>query len=142
MGCWRIELEKSVYGNIPSDANIIAGRFMLTLKTFWTSDRIPKVRYIAQGHVDSEISLMVHDVSSLHPTTIIINMDIATVCDIQLFPHDVNGAYLQSHRPSTTYIYDHSVRTQAYFRLKVMKLSSSKSLARVFSIQEIIKIAP
>lgn len=36
---------------LPKDANILGGRYFLTIKEFGTGNETPKARYFAQGHL-------------------------------------------------------------------------------------------
>lgn len=50
---------------VPEDANVLGGRFILSLKNCDTPDEKAKVRYVAQGFDDHEKPYMVHDTSTL-----------------------------------------------------------------------------
>lgn len=51
--------------DISASANVIGGRFILTLKNYQTPNEQPKVRYVAQGYRDRYKPLQVHDASTL-----------------------------------------------------------------------------
>lgn len=91
--------------DIPNDANVVGGRFILSLKNVGTPDEAAKVRYIAQGYADAEKPFLVHDVSALRPTSIRFILSISSIMGLRLFLHDVSQAYLQSTEDMTRTVY-------------------------------------
>jgi hypothetical protein len=49
-GTWRIVKKQ----DLPKDANILHGRFVLTIKNVGTESETYKARYVVQGHRDKE----------------------------------------------------------------------------------------
>lgn len=91
--------------SVPSDANIVSGRFLLTLKNVDTPDETPKVRYVAQGYSDVHKQFIAHDLTTLRPTSIRLILAIAATKNLRLFTHDVTQAYLQSKEMLTRDVY-------------------------------------
>lgn len=49
----------------------MGGRFVLTLKNMGTQEVAAKARIIAQDYSDQEKPYLVHDVSALHPASVV-----------------------------------------------------------------------
>lgn len=47
---------------VPDHANILSGRFVLTIKDSGTNKEVYKARYVFQGHADELKSSLVHDI--------------------------------------------------------------------------------
>lgn len=82
---WNIVKREDVSKN----SNIVRGRFVLTLKLFFTPHETAKLRYISKGYANDLKDLLVHDTNALRPTSIRINLSIAAVISFRLFSHDV-----------------------------------------------------
>lgn len=91
--------------DIPPDANIIGGRFILTLENFQTPQVTTKVRNISQGYSDFEKSFIVHDISALCPASIRLLLSVAAYRKLRLFSFDMTQAYLQSREPLSRKLY-------------------------------------
>jgi len=89
---WKIVCREEV----PDNANILRGRFILAIKDEGTDREIWKARFVVQGHRDKLKKLLVHDISVArqHSTKILIG--IAAIFGFRLFSTDVTQAYLQS----------------------------------------------
>lgn len=91
--------------DIPKNANVMGGKFLLSLKNFDTPEEKAKVRYFAQGFSDRVKPYMVHDVSTFRISSIRMVMSIAATMGFRLFSHDVTQAYLQSKSHMTRDVY-------------------------------------
>lgn len=98
---WRIVEQ----GSVPKNANVMGGRFILTLKNYGTPEECAKVRYVAQGFRDRDKPYMVHDTSTLRISSIRLILSIAAVMQFRCFSHDVTQAYLQSKSHLTREVY-------------------------------------
>lgn len=105
-GLVRRNIWKKVHiSTIPRNANIVSGRFALTLKNYGTLEEVPKVRYVSQGFNDSEKPYLAHDVTTLRPTSIREVLSVAPVLGMRLFTHDVTQAYIQSEEHFFTNVF-------------------------------------
>lgn len=82
--------------DIPKDANIVGGRFVLTIKNKGTDRETAKARYVAQGHRDKEKPFIVHNTTTLRQSSVKIILSTCAVRNFRVFSHDVTQAYLQS----------------------------------------------
>lgn len=90
---------------IAKGANVMGGRFVLTLKNVGTPEETAKARCIAQGYSDREKPYLIHDVSALRPASIRLISSLAATLRMHIFLHDVSQAYLQSAEPLSRTIY-------------------------------------
>jgi Reverse transcriptase (RNA-dependent DNA polymerase) len=81
---------------IPKDANILNGRFVLTIKNANSDDEICKARYVVQGHKDREKSLLVHNSTTVRQSSTRLIMTLAATFGFRIWSQDVKQAYLQS----------------------------------------------
>lgn len=98
---WSVVNKKDVDEN----ANILGGRFVLTLKNLGTPNETPKVRFVAQSYNDREKTSMVHDASTLRFSSIRVVISVANILGVRLFSHDVTQAYLQSREKLSRKVY-------------------------------------
>lgn len=121
-GTWKV-IKRS---ELPPKSNVLGGRFVLTLKNFGTKEEKAKARYVAQGHKDREKAFMVHDLSTLHQSSIRLILSVAAIYGFNIFSHDVTQAYLQSKDPFSRELYlDPKPCDRKYFKLgehEVLKL--------------------
>lgn len=89
---WRIIRKR----DLPPQANILGGRFVLTLKNLGTNEETAKARYVAQGNRDKEKPHMVHNITTLRQSSTRLIISVAAVKGFRIFAHDVKQAYLQS----------------------------------------------
>lgn len=87
--------EKGDLIDILPDANIIGGRFVLTLKNFQKPEEVAKVRYTTLGYADPEESFIVHDVTSLRQTSVQKKLGVVSIRGLQLFSRDGHQVGLQ-----------------------------------------------
>lgn len=81
---------------VPTNANILGGRFVLTLKNFSTPNEKAEARFVAHGYCDQVKNEIIHDSSTIRPSSIRIILSTAANLSFNLFSHDVMQAYLQS----------------------------------------------
>ena len=89
---WRV-LSKHF---LPKEANVLSGRFVLTLKNVGSIEVKAKARYVAQGHKDKEKREMVQNITTLRQSSTRLISSVAAVKGFQIFAHDFNQAYLES----------------------------------------------
>lgn len=91
--------------DIPSDANVIGGRFVFTLKHVGTPNEVPKARFVAQGHRDKAKALVVHNLATMRQRSTRLLVSTAAVLGLRIFAHDITQAYLQSQDTFTRQLY-------------------------------------
>lgn len=91
-GTWTLVLEE----DIPQDANVMTGGFVVTIKDVETNSPIFKARYVIHGNKDLEKDELVHNSSTLRQYSMRM---IITLCDIfgfKIWTPDISQTYLQS----------------------------------------------
>ena len=91
-GTWKVVLQEEV----PKDANVLNGRFVLTIKNKDTDDELYKARFVVQGHRDRDKKFLVHDSPNLRQSSIRLLVTVAAIFGFRIWSHDVRQAYLQS----------------------------------------------
>lgn len=91
-GTWKVVLRDEV----PSGANILGGRFVMSIKDTETDEPVYKARYVVQGHRGKEKNTLVHDAQTMRQSSISMVAALAAVFGFRLWSHDVSQAYLQS----------------------------------------------
>jgi Reverse transcriptase (RNA-dependent DNA polymerase) len=91
-GTWKAVLKSE----IPPDANILRGRFVLTIKVAGTDKELFKARYVARGFNDIGKARPIHDspVSKAESTRMILSL--AAIFGFRVSSADVTQAYIQS----------------------------------------------
>ena len=90
---------------IPDNANVLNGRFVLTIKDSGTKSEVWKARYVVQGHKDKMKRSFVHDTSNARQFSIKLLVGIAALFGFRLFSTDVTQAYLQSSEELSRDVY-------------------------------------
>ena len=98
---WRVMSQK----DHPERANVLSGRFVLTLQNVGTKEEKAKARNVSQGHRDKQKRKMVHNVTSLRQSSTRLIVSVAAVKGFRIFPHDVTQAYLQSDEKLTRQLF-------------------------------------
>ena len=81
---------------VPDNANILNGRFVLAIKDSGTNKEVWKARYVLQGHKDKMKRSFVHDTSTARQFSVKLLVGLAALFDFRLFSTDFTQAYLQS----------------------------------------------
>ena len=89
---WKIVCET----DLPRDANVLGGRFILTLKEAGTEKEFYKARYVVQGHRDKEKAFLVHNSTTLQQQSTKLILSLAAVFGFRIWNQDVTQAYTQS----------------------------------------------
>lgn len=87
-GIWR----KVRKVDVPDDAIILGGRFIMSLKNYSAPTEAAIARYVAQGHNDPDKEVIVHDTVILRISSIRVILSIAAILSLRLFSHDVTQA--------------------------------------------------
>ena len=77
---------------LPTDANIIGGRFVLTIKKYEMHKETPKASYVAQGHKDKEKEFLVYNNTNLRQRSIMVIVSFAVVKGYRILSHGVKQA--------------------------------------------------
>lgn len=91
-GTFRIILREEV----PPDANVLPGRFVLAIKSTEDGETKFKARYVIGGHRDRMKAMMVHSAATLQPQSIRLLLALAAAFGFDIWSADVRQAYLQS----------------------------------------------
>ena len=84
-GTWKIVARNEV----PENANVMGGRYVLTIKDEGTNTEVWKARFIVQGYRDKLKTSLVHDTSTARQYSVRIRIGIATIFGFPLFSTDV-----------------------------------------------------
>lgn len=90
-GAFRVVLRE----DIGEDANILGGRFVLTIKHKDTENELFKARFVVQGHLDREKELLVHASTTASQQAIRLLVSLATIFGFKLWSQDMTLAYIQ-----------------------------------------------
>eukprot|EP00171_Calliarthron_tuberculosum_P023469 IDg23469t1 len=88
-----------LHEEVPSDANVLPGRFVLAIKSTEDGKVKFKARYVIGGHRDKLKKLMVHNAVTLQPQSIRLLLTLAALHEFDVWTSDVTQAYLQSAIP-------------------------------------------
>jgi hypothetical protein len=91
-GTWEVTLRSE----LPSSANVLDGRFVMTIKDTGTDRECVKARYVIKGHKDVEKQWLVHNSPSLRQGSIKLLVALAAIFGFRIWSLDVSQAYLQS----------------------------------------------
>jgi Reverse transcriptase (RNA-dependent DNA polymerase) len=86
----------TVSSELPTGANVLNGRFVVTIKDVGTEKEIYKARYVVQGHRDKEKTSMVHHNTTARQQSTRLLIGLAAIFGFRVCTHDVQQAYLQS----------------------------------------------
>lgn len=91
-GTWKIICKDEV----PNNASILGGRFVLAIRDAGTNREIWKARFVVQGFRNKLKELLVHDTSTARQYSTRILVGLTSVFGFGLFSTDVTQAYLQN----------------------------------------------
>ena len=91
-GTWKVVLKE----NVPKDANIIGGRFVLAIKDEGTKKEVWKARFVVQGYRDKLKTSLEHDAPTARQYSTRVLVGLAAIFGFRIFSTDVTQAYLQS----------------------------------------------
>lgn len=94
-GTFKVILREEV----PPDANVLPGRFVLAIKSSIDGEVKFKARYVIGGHRDKLKHMMVHSATTLQPQSIRLLLALANIHGFDVWSSDVRQAYLQSAEP-------------------------------------------
>lgn len=82
---------------LPRDANILGGRFVLSLKQLHTYEERYKARFVVQVHKYKEKEFIIHISKTVRHRNIKILLSIAVIYKLKVWNQDDNQAYIQGH---------------------------------------------
>lgn len=91
-GTWKAVMKDEV----PDNANVMGGRFVLAIKDGGTDREVFKARFVVQGYRDKMKTSLAHDSSTAKQSSTKMLIGLAAVFGYRLFSTDVCQAYLQS----------------------------------------------
>lgn len=91
--------------DIPPNANLIPGRFVLAVKSKLDGKVKFKARFVFGGHRDKLKEFMVHSSQTLQPQSIRILLEVAVLFGFDTWTADGRQAYLQSSMPLQRDVY-------------------------------------
>jgi Reverse transcriptase (RNA-dependent DNA polymerase) len=86
----------TIKSELPPGANVLSGRFVITIKDIGTDKELYKARYVVQGHRDKEKTSMVHQNTTAKQQSTRLLTGLAAKFGFRVCTHDVQQAYLQS----------------------------------------------
>jgi Reverse transcriptase (RNA-dependent DNA polymerase) len=84
-GTWRVV----VRSELPDGANVMGGRFVLTVKDAGTEREVHKARYVVQGFRDKEKNFLVHQPMTARQQSTKLLVAVAAVFGFRIYTHDV-----------------------------------------------------
>jgi Reverse transcriptase (RNA-dependent DNA polymerase) len=82
--------------DLPADANVLCGRFVMTIKNIGTPEEMYKARFVVQGHKDREKAFLTHNSATLRHSSVKLLVSIAAIMGFRIWTHDVTQAYTQA----------------------------------------------
>lgn len=91
-GVWEI-IDRD---QVPRDANVLNGRFVLSIKNEGTTEEKEKARFVVQGHKDKEKNFLVHNSNTSKQASTRLIASISSLFNFTIWTCDVSQAYTQS----------------------------------------------
>lgn len=91
-GTWKI----IAYDELPDDANIMTGGFVITIKDTETNQPKFKARFVVHGNRDKDKNNLVHTSTTLKHASTRIIIALAACFGLRIWSQDISQAYLQS----------------------------------------------
>lgn len=91
-GTWKLGMEDES----PSDANILSGRFVLSIRDSKTEKSIYKARFVVQGYRDKDKDFLIHEANNLQQSSIKTVIALAAFFSFLVWSRGVSQAYFQS----------------------------------------------
>lgn len=91
-GTWKIVLAE----DIPLNANVMNGRFVMDIKDVETNKPFYKARFVVQGHRDQYKENLVHNSTKVRHSSIRTIVAIAALFGFRICTQDVANTYIQS----------------------------------------------
>jgi Reverse transcriptase (RNA-dependent DNA polymerase) len=91
-GTWKA----CVKSELPPEANIMGGRFVLSIKDVGTPRKVNKAGYVVQGFGDRDKPYLVHQPMTARQQSTKLLEAMAAIFRFRIFTHDVQQAYLHS----------------------------------------------
>lgn len=85
--------------DILSDANVLPGRFLQSVKSSLDGRTKHKARYVLGRHRDKLKAFMVHSTSTVQPQSVLLPLALATLSDFNIWTVSIPQAYLQAAEP-------------------------------------------
>jgi Reverse transcriptase (RNA-dependent DNA polymerase) len=79
--------------DVPENANLLGGRFVMTIEEANTDKEVVKARYVVQGHRDRGKAFLVHNSTNMRQASTKIILCIAAIFGFRVWTHDVTQAY-------------------------------------------------
>jgi Reverse transcriptase (RNA-dependent DNA polymerase) len=86
----------TVRSEMTDNANLLNGRYVITIKDIGTERELYKARFVVQGHRDKQKTSMVHQNTTAKQQSTRLLTGLAAIFGFRICTHDVQQAYLQS----------------------------------------------
>ena len=91
-GPWKVVMKEDFLAG----ANVLNGRFVVTIKNVETDTPIHKARFVVQGNKDKEKTQLVHNSTTVRQISARLLITLAAIFGLHVWIHDITQAYLQS----------------------------------------------